>query len=49
MLDSNKQVLNKDDWNAQFYGRPMGTREILSDEAKNPEAGPLRRDLVITR
>ena len=39
----------KDDWNAQFYGRPMGTREILSDEAKNPEAGPLRRDLVITR
>ena len=39
----------KMDWNAQFYGRPIGVREILADEAKNPAAGPLRRDLVITR
>ena len=28
---------------------PANKREILADEAKNPAAGPLRRDLVITR
>jgi len=35
----------KNDANAQFYGRPLSTPEILSNEGRNPATLPLRRDL----
>jgi len=39
----------KDDWNEQFYGRPITVPEILANEARNPASLQLRRDLSITR
>jgi lipid-binding SYLF domain-containing protein len=36
----------KDDWNARFYGRPSSVPQILSNEAGNAAATPLRRDLT---
>jgi lipid-binding SYLF domain-containing protein len=39
----------KKDWNADFYGHPIGVREILANGATNPAATPLRRDLDISR
>jgi lipid-binding SYLF domain-containing protein len=41
-------VAPKSDWNAQFYGHPVGVRAILANGATNPAATPLRRDLAIT-
>lgn len=35
----------KDDWNAQFYGRPLSVPEVLANEGRNPAAAPLKRDL----
>lgn len=39
----------REEWNAQFYGRPLSVPEILANEGRNPTAGPLRRDLSMTR
>jgi lipid-binding SYLF domain-containing protein len=39
----------KDEWNEQFYGRPLSVPEILANWAHNPMAAPLRRDLALTR
>ena len=39
----------KNEWNAHFYGRPIDVPEILANEARNPAAAPLRRDLTLTR
>jgi lipid-binding SYLF domain-containing protein len=39
----------KSDWNAQFYGKPLNVPQILANEGKNPAAGSLRHDLVMTR
>jgi lipid-binding SYLF domain-containing protein len=39
----------KNEWNAQFYGRPLNVPQILADEGHNPAAAPLRRDLSGTR
>jgi lipid-binding SYLF domain-containing protein len=36
----------KSDWDAQFYGHPVGVRAILANDAENPAATPLRRDLA---
>lgn len=36
----------KDDWNARFYGRPVIVPQILTNEAGNAAATPLRRDLT---
>lgn len=35
----------KSDWNAQFYGRPISTPEILGTVSPNPVSRALRRDL----
>ena len=39
----------KDEWNADFYGRPLSVREIVSGKAANPDAAALRRDLARVR
>jgi lipid-binding SYLF domain-containing protein len=36
----------KDDWNARFYGRPVGASQILDNGVRNSAASPLRRDLT---
>ena len=36
----------KEDWNARFYGRPVSVPQILSNEAGNAAATPLRHDLT---
>lgn len=39
----------KEGWNAEFYGRPLSSPQILSSAGRNPAAGPLRHDLRETR
>ncbi|HEY5048587.1 MAG TPA: lipid-binding SYLF domain-containing protein [Rhizomicrobium sp.] len=39
----------KNEWNAQFYGKPLSAPEILANEGRNPMAAPLRRDLAFVR
>jgi len=39
----------KDEWNANFFGRPLSVPDILANRAANPMSAPLRRDLALTR
>lgn len=41
-------VYKRDDWNQQYYGRPIPPREIvIGRKASNPHAEPLRAALIV--